>query len=92
VVLAGALAGYIGFKYVQRQRFLSQLRIARVTPAELQRMLEAREPVQIVDLRHALDFETDPSTLPGAIHFDPAEVDRLASKLSTDRDVILYCT
>ena len=92
VVLAGVLASYVGFKYFQRKRLLRELRIASVTPAELQRMLEAGKPVQIVDLRHSLDFEADPLSLPGAIHIDPQEIDRLVSEISTDRDVILYCT
>jgi membrane protein DedA with SNARE-associated domain len=92
VLLAGVLATYIGFKYVQRRRVLRELRIARVTPEELKRMLEAGERVQIVDLRHALDFEAEPVTLPGAIHVDPQDIDRLVSEIANDRDVILYCT
>ena len=31
-LLVGSLAGYIGFKYYQRQRFIRTLRIARITP------------------------------------------------------------
>ena len=92
VLLAGALVAYVGFKYIQRRRLMHELKIARVTPAELQRMLEAGEQVQIVDLRHSIEVAADPSTLPGAIHFDPKEIDRIVSTLSADRDVILYCT
>src|SRR5262245_55858158 len=31
VILGGALAGYILWKYIQRQRFLHELRVARIT-------------------------------------------------------------
>jgi membrane protein DedA with SNARE-associated domain len=92
VLLAGVLAGYIGFKYIQRRRFLRELSIARVTPVELKRMLDAGERVQIVDLRHLIDVESAPLALPGAIHFDPQQIDGIVSRLSIDQDVILYCT
>ena len=57
VILAGALAGYITWKYVQRRRFIRSLRIARITPEELRQKIEAGEEVVVVDLRGSLDFE-----------------------------------
>jgi membrane protein DedA with SNARE-associated domain len=92
VLLASALVAYIGRKYYQRRKFLRELRIARITPLELKRMLDAGELVQIVDLRHSVDFEAEPATLPGAMHFDPHDIDRLLLEIAMDRDVILYCT
>jgi membrane protein DedA with SNARE-associated domain len=92
VLLTAALAAYVGRKYLQRQKFLRELRIARITPAELKRMLDTGERVQIVDLRHSLDFEAEPSTLPGALHFDPLDMDKLLPEIVSDRDVVLYCT
>jgi len=41
VLLVAALAGYVAIKYAQRQRFLRQLRIARIEPEELERRLAA---------------------------------------------------
>jgi len=92
VLLVAALAVYIGRKYVQRRKFLRELRIARITPGELKHMIDMSEQVQIIDLRHALNFEAEPFTLPGAIHMDPQDIDRLLPELAHDRDVILYCT
>jgi len=92
VLLAGALVAYIGRKYYQRKKFLRELKIARIRPAELKQMLDAGELVQIVDLRHSVDFEAEPSTLPGAIHFDPQDIDTLIPEIAMDRDVVLYCT
>jgi membrane protein DedA with SNARE-associated domain len=92
VLLAAALGTYIGRKYYQRQAFLRELRIARITPVDLKRMLDVGELVQIVDLRNSLDFEAEPSTLPGAMHFDPNEIDKHLPEIAMDRDVILYCT
>src|SRR5262245_41188935 len=89
-VVAALLAAYVGWKYVQRQRFLRQIRIDRITPEELSRKLAAGEPVAIVDLRHRIDFEADPRTLPGAIRLGADELDTRHAEIPRDRDVVLY--
>jgi hypothetical protein len=92
ILLLAGLFAYIGRKYFQRRRFLRDLRIARVTPEELKEMLDADVEIQIVDLRHSIDFTSDPKTLPGALHFDPKEIEQHEELIARDRDVILYCT
>ncbi|HEV2617833.1 MAG TPA: VTT domain-containing protein [Candidatus Acidoferrales bacterium] len=92
VVILGALAAYILYKYMQRRRFLRGLRVARITPEELKRMLDAGENIQIVDLRHSVEFEADPLTIPGALRLDPKELDQRQQEIPRDRDVVLYCT
>jgi hypothetical protein len=44
----------------RRQLFLRKLRIARISPEELETKLTAGEPVFIVDLRHDLDVQAEP--------------------------------
>ena len=92
VRLLGALIVYVGVKYVRRQRFIRELRIARITPAELRQRIDAGDPVMIVDLRQSLDFEADPGVIPGALHLTPDEIERRAAEIPRDRDVVLYCT
>jgi membrane protein DedA with SNARE-associated domain len=53
-VLAGTLAAYVLWKFIQRQRFLRGLRIARITPKELMDKLTAGETISIVDLRQPI--------------------------------------
>ena len=65
VLLVTVFAGYVAWKFYNRQSFLRKLRIARITPEELKGKLDAGEDVIIVDLRHALDFEAQPDTIPG---------------------------
>ncbi len=89
---AALLALWLAWKYVQRQRFLRTLRMDRISPAELRRKLEAGEPIAIVDLRHRLDFEADPRTIPGALRFDAGELTERHQEIPRDRDVVLYCT
>ncbi|MHB8755577.1 MAG: VTT domain-containing protein [Candidatus Acidiferrales bacterium] len=91
-LLVTALALYLLYKYIQRRRFLRDLRIARITPTELKRMIDAGENVQIVDLRHSVEFEADPLTIPGALRLDPTEIEKRQQEIPRDRDVVLYCT
>ncbi len=92
VLLIGGLVAYIAWKYVERQLFLRQLRIARITPEELKQKLDAGEDIVIVDLRHSLEFEAGAETLPGALRLVPDELDRRHQEIPRDREVILYCT
>ena len=92
VLLAGALAAYIAYKFVARQRFLRELRIARITVDELKEKIDAGEQVTIVDLRHSLDFEAEPETIPGALHMEAKELEEKSNLLPRDGEVVLYCT
>jgi membrane protein DedA with SNARE-associated domain len=91
-VLAGALAVYLLWKYVQRQRFIRKLSIARITPEELRRRIDSGEEVTVVDLRGSLEFEDDGAGVPGAIHLDPEDLDARLAEIPRDREVVLYCT
>lgn len=91
-LLVSALVAYILYKYRQRRRFLLDLRVARITPEELKRMLDAGENIQIVDLRHEVEFEADPLTIPGALRLDPKDIEQRQQEILRDRDVVLYCT
>ena len=92
VVLVGsALALYIAYKYVHRQRVLHELRIARITVDELKQMLEAGHEPVIVDLRQSLEIEVDPYTIPGAVRMAVEELERRHHEIPRDRDVVLFC-
>lgn len=92
VLIAGAFAAYIGYKFVARQRFLRELRIARITVDELKRRMDSGEGVIIVDLRHSVDFEAEPETIPGALHMEAKDLEEKNARLPLDREVVLYCT
>ncbi len=92
VLVVGLLAAYIAYKIIARKKFMRDLRIARITPDELKQKLDSGEQLAIVDLRHSLDFEADPETIPGAFRMDAKELEEKGNKLPHDRDVILYCT
>jgi rhodanese-related sulfurtransferase len=86
------LSAYVLWHFWQRQRFLRKLRIARITPEELLRKINAGEEVMIVDLRSSLDVENEKRKLPGALRMAPDELEARHQEIPRDRDIILYCT
>ncbi len=92
LLLIFVIAAYILRKYLARRSFQRQLWIDRITPEQLKTMLDAGEPLAIVDLRHPLDFLPYPQVLPAAIRIAPEEVEARHMEIPRDRDVILYCT
>lgn len=92
VLAVAALAAYIVFKFIARQRFLRELRIARITVDELKEKLDAGEQITIVDLRHSLDFEAEPEVIPGALHMEAKELEQKNDRLPRGGEVVLYCT
>lgn len=92
VILLGGIVVYVLWKWNARRLFLRELRMARITPEELHEKLTAGEDVTIVDLRHRLDFESSPETLPGALWMDAASLPLELAKIPKDREVVLFCT
>ena len=89
---AVAVVGWVAWKYVSRQRFLRKMRIARISPQELKRRLDTGEATMVVDIRDRLDFEAEPSIIPGALHLTTEELERRHHEIPRERDVVLYCT
>jgi membrane protein DedA with SNARE-associated domain len=91
-VVAGLVIVYVGWKLVRRNFVYRRLRIARITPAELKRRLDAHEPTFILDLRHALEFAGHPEIIPGALRMSPEDLDRRFGEIPTNQEIVLYCT
>jgi membrane protein DedA with SNARE-associated domain len=92
VLAVGILVAYILLKYLRRQLFLRRLRIARISPEELQRKLEAGEDVLIIDLRTTLDVAAVPWAIPGSRWIPAEALDEHLSDIPRDREIVLYCS
>jgi membrane protein DedA with SNARE-associated domain/rhodanese-related sulfurtransferase len=91
-VVAGLVALYVGYKFWQRRRLLSELRMARITVNELHQKQEAGENPIILDLRSQLELDQDPAVIRGAIHLAVEDVEFRHHEIPRDRDIILYCS
>lgn len=91
-VVVGLVALYLGYKYWQRRRLLTELRMARITVDELHRSLETGENPVILDLRSLAEVERNPLLIRGARHMTVDEVPAREHEIPRDRDIILYCS
>ncbi len=90
-ILSIILVAYLGWKFWRRRRFLRELRIARITPEELRAKLDAGEDIEIVDVRHSLDFEAEPFTIPGATYISVEQFEEGHEEVPRAPEVVLYC-
>jgi membrane protein DedA with SNARE-associated domain len=92
VALAAVIAAYVVFKWIQRQRLLRSLRIARVSAEELKAWLDGPETPLVVDLRTALDVKAVPYAIPGAVRIVAEDLEQRHPDLPRDREIVLYCS
>ncbi|UVT17977.1 MAG: VTT domain-containing protein [Nitrospira sp.] len=91
LLLAISLGGYVLYKYLHRQKLLRELRVARISPAELKQLMDDGHPLSVVDLRGIEDHVADPYTIPGALRISAEELEQRHDDIPRDRDVILFC-
>jgi len=92
MLVAGLLAGYVAFKWWERSRFFKTLRMARISVAELYKLIETGAEPIIVDVRSPTARALEPRWIPGAIHVPVDAVRRHIGHLPRDREIVLYCT
>jgi membrane protein DedA with SNARE-associated domain/rhodanese-related sulfurtransferase len=89
IAIVLAVAVYAAWKYIQRRRFYKSLRLARITPFELKHLIDARERLNIFDLRDPGEWRA--GCIPGSVQLDQAQVVAMVPA-KTDAEAILYCS
>jgi membrane protein DedA with SNARE-associated domain/rhodanese-related sulfurtransferase len=85
-LLLAAIALFIGYKWVQRRRFLMKIRMARISSQELEQLIRAEMKPRILDVR-TLERRERSGWIPGSIHvIDPAAIE-----LEPELEVVVYC-
>lgn len=93
LAVAGTVLGiYLGIKLVQRRRFLRELRVARISPAEVRRLIESGAAPMVVDLRSMLEQAADPYTIPGALRIPHEELERRHLEIPRDVAIVVFCS
>ena len=92
ILAAGiALGAWLGWKVAQRHALLRSIAVARAEPEALLARLDSATPPLVVDLRHKLDLEANPTSLPGAIVVAMDELLEWAEGVPREREIILTC-
>ncbi len=86
------LVTYIAYKWWERMRFYSVLRMAQIEVGELAAMLATPPPPLIIDVRSPTAVQLEPRRIPGALHIPLSEVQQHLRDLPRDREIISYCT
>ena len=89
VLLAAALAVYIGVKWWQRILFARQLRMDRISVDELRALIAGDKVGAILDVRSAMSQEAT-GRIPGARTVDIHSLAGLGDVV-TDSEVVVYC-
>jgi membrane protein DedA with SNARE-associated domain len=92
VFVASALLLLILSKWWQRMRFLKQLRVARLSPADLKAMFDRGESPVVVDARSATARKLDPRRIPTSFSGNIDELGGQLAYLPPHADIVLYCT
>jgi len=91
IVLAVLLAGFIGWRWWRRRRFLLAADLPRLAPADLRALLDEALPPLLIDVRSPEALDLDAQHIPSALQAVPRDLERHAHRLPGDREIILYC-
>jgi rhodanese-related sulfurtransferase len=77
---------FVAFKWWQRQRFLREIRMARITSDELRTALQSSPKLMLVDVRTA-ESRAQSGWIPGSINVrDVSEI-----RVEPDSAIVVYC-
>ncbi|HYR00578.1 MAG TPA: VTT domain-containing protein [Casimicrobiaceae bacterium] len=90
LLLVAAFVAFVLVKWVQRQRFIRQLRMDRLTVAELRALLSSGEPTTVIDVRSKLS-QSVTGRIPGAITVDATNLRVELLAIEPRSEVVVYC-
>ena len=85
------VAAYAAISWARRRLLLRQLRIARVSPADLAALLAGGADPIILDARSTFDRAADPFIIPGSLLLDDDAADLALPYHAEPRPVVIYC-
>ena len=90
-ILMVLLALYIGWRW-WRRRIALAIGIPRIDVQELRALIDAGEPIELIDVRGRNANQLDQRQIPGAVvmHLDEIEAGRFVA--ARDRQIIVYCS
>ncbi len=91
-LIVAIAALYIAYKYWQRKRLLNELRMARVTVAEVRQMQNSGEKPVILDMRSNNELQRDPVIIEGAIHLSMDDIRERRYHIPRENEVVVYCS
>jgi membrane protein DedA with SNARE-associated domain len=91
-IVATILIVYVSAKAIERYMLLRFLRMIRISPAELNGLIDRGQSPVIIDARSPLAREAEPRRIRGAIDADLASLETVLDTIPPDREVVVYCS
>ena len=88
--IAAIFVLYVASKWWQRERFIRQLRMDRVTVDELHELMHAHRIGKVIDVRPPIS-QALTGRIPGAITVDPEHIRIALLGIEAHDEVVLYC-
>jgi membrane protein DedA with SNARE-associated domain/rhodanese-related sulfurtransferase len=82
---------YVAYKWWERRRYNSVLRLPRISVEELRDLITADPTAIIVDVRSAIGRQHDRRCIPGALEMGLDEVPSRLADFPCDREIVFYC-
>ena len=96
LVGVAAVCAFVTLRIIRWYRFLSEFRLARITPDQLMNKLRSGENVLILDLQGGTKHAQGLVAIPSALRINPHLLERYKryqdADLATNREVVLYCS
>jgi rhodanese-related sulfurtransferase len=89
-IIALGFVLYVAWRYVERQRFLRQLRMDRVTVDEVRGLMKRGELGTVIDVRSPF-AQARTGRIPGAITVDVNDVQSSLTAIAHRGEVVVYC-
>jgi membrane protein DedA with SNARE-associated domain/rhodanese-related sulfurtransferase len=89
-LVVAAFVGYVIMKWVQRQRFIRQLKMDRMTVDELRELFDAGTPTTVVDVRSPLS-QAATGRIPGAVTVNVTNMPLELLAVPLTNEVVVYC-
>ena len=89
-IIAGAFLLYLAVKWWQRELFIWQLRMDRLTVDELHELMQAKKVGKVIDVRSPMT-QAMTGRIPGAITVDPKNIRVDLVAVEPDSEVVVYC-
>ena len=90
-LVVAALAAYAGARWWQRQAFIRQLRMDRISAVELAEMIDRGLTPIIIDVRPH-NVRVREGVIPGALFAHPADAQMSLAGFPRDAEIIVYCS
>jgi len=85
-----AFAGWVGWKFIERRRFLQSIRVERIGARDLNALLSRGLELAVIDVRSHVSHSD--AVIPEALHIPLEQLPTRHNEIPRDRYIVLVCT